>query len=346
MSLGATRESPSPGRSVADRFGISPGGLGVGVALLVGVLIVRAVTSQLDPAFLPDAVRDFFTLSISVVVESLPFVFLGIVFSAIVQVWLPAGLLLALLPRRGVLRRASVSGLGVVLPVCECGNVPLARGFVLGGMSVPDTVTFLLAAPLLNPVTIVTTYQAFGWGDDILIGRILGGFLIANFVGWIFTRHSSPSELLTPRFEESCRTHGHEQSGRRWGRSVELFARETTAVLPALFVGSAVAGAIQVGVPRSLLITIGANPVWSVLVLMLLAFVVAICSNVDAFFALALGSSFMPGAIVAFLVFGAMVDIKMVALLRTTFTTRAVVDLTVLVMLSTLVLGLGVNLVA
>ena len=320
------------------------------MAIAVGAFAValglRAATSRLSPDLLPAVLRDFLTLSISVVVESLPFVFLGILFSALVQVWLPSGLLLRLLPRRGVFRRAAVSGFGVVMPVCECGNVPLARGFVLGGMGVAETITFLLAAPLLNPVTIVTTYQAFGWDNDILVGRILGGFLIANFVGWIFSRHTAPAELLTPAFNESCRTHGEHDGEPRWTRSVDLFARETTAVLPALFVGSAVAGAIQVGIPRSVLVAIGANPQWSVLVLMLLAFVVAICSNVDAFFALALGSSFMPGAIVAFLVFGAMVDVKMVAMLRTTFTTRAVIDLTVLVMLSTLVLGLGVNLLA
>ena len=340
MTIGATRSV------VSARPAFSRRGLALATGFLAAALLLRVTTARLSPNVLPAALRDFLTLSISVVVESLPFVILGILFSALVQVWLPPGLLLRLLPRRGVLRRASVSGLGVVMPVCECGNVPLARGFVLGGMGVPETITFLLAAPLLNPVTIVTTYQAFGWGNDILVGRIFGGFLIANFVGWIFSRHAAPTELLTPAFNESCRTHGGHDDEPRWARSIDVFTRETTAVLPALFVGSAVAGAIQVGVPRSILVAIGANPLWSVLVLMLLAFVVAICSNVDAFFALALGSSFMPGAIVAFLVFGAMVDVKMVALLRTTFTTRAVLDLTVLVMLSTLVLGLGVNLVA
>ena len=346
MSLGVAHDGIPPVRSPVRGSGVSTRGLTLGLVLLGAALIVRILTSSLGPSILPAALRDFITLSISVVVESLPFVFLGIMISAIVQIWLPAGLLLRLLPRRGMLRRASISGLGVVLPVCECGNVPLARGFVLGGMGVPDAVTFLLAAPLLNPVTIVTTYQAFGWSHGILAGRIVGGFVIANFVGWLFSRHPRPSELLAPAFGDACRTHGHHEQGSRPVRTVVLFADETTAVLPALFVGSAVAGAIQVGIPRSVLITIGANPLWSVLVLMLLAFVVAICSNVDAFFALALGSSFMPGAIVGFLVFGAMVDVKMVALLRTTFTTRAVIDLTVVVMLSTLVLGLGMNLFA
>lgn len=125
-----------------------------------------------------------------------------------------------------------------------------------------------------------------------------------------------------------------------------MFADETSAMLPALFIGSAVAGLIQVALSRELLITLGQNPVLSVFALMLLAFVIAICSNVDAFFVLSFGSTFMPGAIVAFLVFGPMVDIKMLALMRTTFTSRTLLQLTAIVALASAALGLAVNLVA
>ncbi len=128
-------------------------------------------------------------------------------------------------------------------------------------------------------------------------------------------------------------------------RSVVGFAEETSAMLPALVIGSAIAGAIQVGVSRDILITLGSNPVWSVLALMALAFVIAICSNVDAFFILSFGSTFMPGSIVAFLTFGAMVDVKMLALLRTTFTTGTLVRLTIVVALCSMILGFGVNLI-
>jgi uncharacterized membrane protein YraQ (UPF0718 family) len=85
--------------------------------------------------------------------------------------------------------------------------------------------------------------------------------------------------------------------------------------------------------------------VLSVLVLMLLAFVVSVCSNVDAFFILSFSATFMPGGIVAFLIFGAMIDIKMLALLRTTFTARALALITLLVGLCVLVIGMGLNLV-
>lgn len=318
----------------------------LGAALVVLFVAVRVLAPEDIGESLSNSVRDFFTLSISVVIESLPFVFLGILLSIGVQLWLPEGFLLRRLPRHPVTRRMTISLLGVLLPVCECGNVPLARGLILRGLSVGEAMTFLLAAPILNPVTIITTYQAFGWEDGILVSRILGGFVIANLIGWIYSRHPDPMRLLTPDFQASCAHVDHEASASRLRRSVDMFRIETSAMLPALFVGSAVAGLIQVAVSRDLLITLGQNPVLSVFALMALAFVIAICSNVDAFFILAFGSTFMPGAIVAFLVFGPMIDVKMLALLRTTFTARTLLQLTLLVGLASAALGLAVNALA
>ncbi len=321
-------------------------GLSLGIALVLLFAAIRLFAPASTGDVLSNTVRDFFTLSISVVIESLPFVFLGILLSIVVQVWLPDGFLVRHLPRNAVARRVTISLLGVLLPVCECGNVPLTRGLILRGLTVGESMTFLLAAPILNPVTIITTYQAFGWSDGILVSRILGGFVIANLVGWIYSRHASPMSLLTPRFQAAC-AHAHDEvHATRVRRSVDMFAKESTAMLPALFVGSAVAGLIQVAVSRDVLITLGQNPVLSVFALMALAFVIAICSNVDAFFILAFSSTFMPGAIVAFLVFGPMIDVKMLALMRTTFSARTLLQLTLIVGLASAGLGLGVNAIA
>jgi uncharacterized membrane protein YraQ (UPF0718 family) len=331
------RSSPRPRAAV---------GLTLGIALVLLFVAIRVLAPESVGDVLTDSVQDFFTLSISVVIESLPFVFLGIILSIAVQLWIPESLFLRLLPRNAVARRVTISLLGVLLPVCECGNVPLARGLILRGLTVGESMTFLLAAPILNPVTILTTFQAFGWSDGILVSRILGGFFIANLVGWIYSRHASPMRLLTPKFQASC-AHAHDEvHATRARRSVDMFGKETAAMLPALFVGSAVAGFIQVAVSRDLLVTLGQNPVLSVFALMALAFVIAICSNVDAFFILAFGSTFMSGAIVAFLVFGPMIDIKMLALMRTTFTARTLAQLTLIVGLGAATLGLAVNVLA
>ncbi|WP_331271240.1 permease [Arthrobacter sp. 35W] len=320
----------------------------IGLAVVAVLFVVRWLSPQGSAgAGLPNAARDFATLSISVVIESLPFVFLGIVLSIAVQIWLPEGLLLRRLPRNAMLRRMVLSMLGMLLPVCECGNVPLARGLMVKGLTVAESMTFLFAAPILNPITIITTQQAFGWDNNILAARIVGGFAIANLVGWIYSRHPRPDELLTPRFQAACAVADHHDGRRgRAARSVRMFVQETSAMMPALFIGAALAGLIQVAVSREVLLALGSDPVWSVLALMLLAFVVAICSNVDAFFILSFGATFMPGAIVAFLVFGPMIDVKMLALLRTTFTAKALLQVSLLVALSAAVLGLAVNYVS
>jgi len=328
--------------------------------VVLAIFVVRAlapatVTDQLSGWQLPDRAQDTLTLAISVIIESVPFVFLGILLSAVVQVWLPHGVLARHLPRNPLLRRASISLLGMFFPVCECGNVPLARGFMVGGFTVSESITFLLAAPILNPITIITTHQAFGWDGHILVSRLIGGFLIANVVGWLFSKHPHPEDLLTPKFAAACSvgsTSGHADHGRHHGResrfsqTTEIFIRETSVIMPALFIGSAAAALTQVFVPRSVLLALGSNPVWSVLAMMALAFIVAVCSNVDAFFVLSFGSTFLPGGIAAFLVFGALIDVKMLALMRTTFTSRTLVQITVVVALMSAALGLVVNYVA
>lgn len=320
----------------------------VWAAIAIGLIAVGIGARALwgGAASLPTALQDAVTLSASVLIESFPFVVLGVLLSVVVQLWLPAWVFDRLLPRPPFLRRAVLSLLGVLLPVCECGNVPLSRGLIQRGLTPAESLTFLLAAPILNPVTIITTYQAFGWDHGILIARIVGGFVVANLVGFLFSRHPQQERMLTPGFAASCHAHGHEEQGHRMRRSVTRVGEEMSALLPALVIGSAIAGAIQVGVPREALVALGSNPLWSVLALMALAFVVSICSNVDAFFMLAFGSIFLPGGIVAFLLFGAMIDIKMLALMRTTFTTATLAQVTAVVGLSALAIGLAVNLVA
>ncbi|WP_123506370.1 permease [Frondihabitans sp. PhB188] len=320
-----------------------------GVGAIVVIALARIGTATLPAGILPDRLQDFVTLTVSVVVESMPFVVLGILLSIVVQVWLPAGFFAAWLPRNPMARRAVVSLLGVLLPVCECGNVPLARGLVAKGFSVSDSMTFLIAAPIVNPITIVTTYQAFGWSDGILVSRIVGGFLVANLLGWLYSKHRDQDALLTTAFARECRmpagSHdGHSHS--RVGSSAGLFRREMTTMLPALLVGAAVAGGVQTLVPRSVLLTLGSNPVWSILAMMALAFVISICSNVDAFFVLPFASTFLPGSIVAFLVFGPIVDIKMLTLLRTTYRPAVLAQIGVVVGLVAAVLGLVVNQIA
>ncbi|WP_345800925.1 permease [Microbacterium sp. AZCO] len=319
--------------------------LGVGVAFVGLLFAVDALAPQLFAVSLPTRAQDGLTLALSVLIESLPFVVLGVVLSIVVQVWVPPGVLERWMPRRAWARRAVLSLLGMIVPVCECGNVPFARGLLMRGFSVPETLTFLIAAPIVNPIVIITTHQAFGFDDGILVARLLGGYAIANLIGWLYSRHPDPDALLTDRFRDTCDTVTHEP-GSRGRRSIAQFIIELRAVMPALVIGSALAGAVQVLIPRDALLAIGSDPALSIVAMILLAMVVSICSNVDAFFALSFASTFTQGSLVAFLLVGPLVDVKMLALLRTTFTTRVLVGLVVVVVLSAFVIGTAVNLLA
>ncbi|WP_308492191.1 permease [Microbacterium terrisoli] len=317
---------------------------GIGALAVVALFAVFAFVPQLTPG-LPTRLQDGLTLSISVLIESLPFVMIGVVLSIVVQVWVPPGALERWMPRRAWARRIVLSFLGMFVPVCECGNVPFARGLLMRGFSVPETLTFLIAAPIVNPIVIITTHQAFGFSDGILIARLGGGLLVANLLGWIFSRHPHPERLLTERFIRTCDIAAQDRHG-RGQRSIAQFVVELRAVMPALIIGSALAGAVQVLIPRDALLAIGSNPVLSIVTMVLLAMIVSICSNVDSFFALSFAATFTPGSIAAFLIVGPLVDVKMLTLLRTTFRAPALVVMVVVVVLTAFAIAVGVNLLA
>lgn len=258
----------------------------------------------------------------------------------VVRLWLSHDWLLQHLPKQPLLRRALISLLGVFMPVCECGNVPLARGLLAKGLTPAESLTFLLAAPILNPVTIITTQQAFSDNNSILIARILGGFLIANLIGWVYSL-TRQEAMLRPEFIASCKAKRDSQS--KAVDALHFFKHETRAMMPALILGAMMAGFIQVVVPRETILLLGNSPAWSVLVMILLAFVVSICSSVDAFFALAFRGTFTSGSLVSFLTFGPMIDIKMLSLMRTTYRRAVLVQVSLLVFLMTALLGLVVN---
>jgi len=341
MTLTRGRGAPAPTASPATRIAV---GAGIGVATIGVLVLLDVFAPALFPQALPTRVQDGLTLALSVLIESLPFVMLGVILSIAVQVWVPASAIERFMPRRAWARRAVLSLLGMLIPVCECGNVPFARGLLMRGITPAETLTFLVAAPIVNPIVIITTHAAFGWDGGILIARIVGGWLIANLIGWIYSRHPDPMSLLTGRFLDTCEVVAHETGG-RGRRSIAQFIVELRAVMPALIIGSAIAGAVQVVIPRDALLAIGSNPVLSIVAMTALAMTVAICSNVDAFFALSFASTFSPGSLIVFLLVGPLVDVKMLALMRTTFTTRTLAGIVAVVLLAAFAIGIGVNLV-
>ena len=328
------------------------GGFGLAAALL---LWLDAATANSMGLSLPNKLQDLITLTLSMVVEAMPFVILGASISAIIRLFASAQRLTKLLPKRPLLRRLSISLLGTFMPVCECGNVPVARGLVIQGLSVAESMTFLLAAPVINPVTFLSTSQAFGLDTSIVWLRMGGALLIANLVGGLVALYKNQAELVSKGFYETlCEVEasdGHHHDGHhvdhhhtsRWQEGIGVFRDEVSLMLRMLCLGALIAALTQVFVPREVLTGLGNNPVLSILAMISLAFIISICSNVDAFFALAYSNTFTAGSIVAFLVFGPMIDIKMLALMRTTYKARLLAMMTLMVVLTSILIGLVVN---
>jgi uncharacterized membrane protein YraQ (UPF0718 family) len=296
---------------------------------------------------IPNQIQDTITLALGILYEALPFVFLGVCISIVVQQYVSQDRLIKILPKKSWLRRPVLSMCGTFLPVCECGNVPLARGLMAKGLRPAEVMTFLFAAPIINPVTIYTTTQAFPADPSIVIVRVIAAFIIANLIGTIFAKRID-TELLTNKFQNYCSSHGAiEKKSSSFGEKIRHYAKsfveEVSLLMPALIGGSIIAGIIQTTLPRNILQTISSEPILAILALILLAFVISICANVDAFFALSLSSVFPASAIVAFLVFGPMIDIKMLALLKTTFKTHVLIYISVFVFMSSLLTGLVVQ---
>ena len=200
---------------------------------------------------------------------------------------------------------------GVALPGCECGSVPVARRLMSRGVAPSAALAFLLSSPAINPVVLVSTAVAFPGRPEMVLARALASLAAALAVGWWWTALGRDDLLTRAR-----------RPVRDTGSPVATFlATAQHDFLSAggfLVVGAAAAATLQTAVPRSVVDSFANSGWWSVLALALLAVVLAICSEADAFVAASL-RQFSPTAQLAFLVVGPMVDVKLIALQAGTF---------------------------
>lgn len=328
-----------------------------------------------------------FTIFLSLLVEAMPFLLLGVLFSGLLLLFVDERQLIARLPKNPLLGALIGSMVGFLFPVCECGNVPVARRLLMQGAPSPVAIGFLLAAPTINPIVIWATWTAFRDQPEIVVLRVGFSLAIATIVGWVFSAQTDMRPLLQPavaagvkptptKAEREAETPNLLQSGTFWidqpGKPVRMDTTVLQATLAAttaskplpdrlrllldntvqemrelgavLVLGSAIAASIQVLVPREVILSLGGGPITSILAMMILAGLVSICSTVDSFFVLSFASTFTTGSLLAFLVFGPMIDLKGIGLMLSIFKPRAVLYLFALAAQLTLLLTLFVNL--
>lgn len=317
-------------------------------SLLLLILAVFALTYW-AAAPISTRFRTFVTIFLGILVEALPFLLAGSVVSGLIEVYVGHGTLERFLPRRPIPAAFVGALLGFAFPVCECGVVPVTRRLYQKGLPLSVGVAFLLAAPVVNPIVLFSTYAAFGWGP-VLLGRFGFTILIAFAIGLVFT-FAKPAEVLLPAELEAAtaagnleHTHDHSPPRRSMWQALSIGGDDFMDMARYLIMGSMLAAAMQTLTPQSTLLSLGSGPIISVVTLMVLAFVLSVCSTVDAFLALSFVNSFTTGSILSFLVFGPMVDIKSSLMFLGVFQRRTVAYLILLPLLFAFVMGLFINL--
>jgi uncharacterized protein len=290
-------------------------GLAATVAIPAITLVLIAATTAALPRtlFIPAAIETWLAVWVAICVQALPFLALGVVVSGSIAAFAPPDLLRHIVPRSPPSAVVAAGLSGVVLPGCECASVPVTNSLLRNGVTPAAALTFLLAAPAINPVVLVATAVAFSGQPMMVIGRFLASLITAWMVGWLWIKFGRDEWLRVSRATSHPQT-----------RPREVFRR--TALhdfLHAggfLVLGAAIAASINVLLPQRYLDQLAGNAVVAVLTLAVLAVVVSICSEADAFVAASL-TAFSPLAQLVFMTVSPMVDVKLISMQAGTFGT-------------------------
>ncbi len=300
---------------------------------------------------------DFVNFSIafkSILFEGAPFILLGTLLSGFLGVYLPAGAMEKMLPKNKV-AAILVSGLlGLILPVCECAVVPVIRRLVAKGLPVSCAFAYMLAAPIVNPITIFSTWNAFPdfetWSERsefFTFSRVLLGYLSAIVVGLIVLRipmdkilkpRVLPEEIASNDHDHHCHDegcdhehhehhshHDHDHQGGEGQNRVVLSMRaalkDFTDVGVYFTIGVIITALFNVGIAPGAewLESMEGSAFGQTAAFMLLAFLLSLCSTSDAFIAATLAppAAARTAARLGFLVFGPMMDVKLLFLYST-----------------------------
>jgi uncharacterized protein len=263
------------------------------------------------------------TIFISILIEALPFVILGVLISGIIQMFVSEEMVARMMPKNPFLAVLFSIFLGALFPACECGIVPIVKRLVQKGVPIHAGIAFMLTGPIINPVVLFSTFIAFGSDWKIVFFRALGAVIVSLTVGLAIAFFFKGNPLL-----DRVQTHHHNSAKlsfpKKIWQTLEHAVEEFFSMGKFLILGSLIAATVQTFVQTSTLVSIGQGPVSSSLVMMTLAFILSLCSEADAFIASSFRTTFSTGSLIAFLVFGPMLDIKNLLMMLGTFRKRLV----------------------
>ncbi|CAN7528582.1 permease [Paenibacillus sp. LjRoot153] len=302
----------------------------------------------LNSFFTVDHLQSFKTIFISLILEAIPFILLGVLLSSLLQTFVPESTIRRFTPRNPILGILFACLIGILFPMCECGMIPIVRRLILKGMPVYIAVVFIIAGPILNPIVFAATLTAFRNHPSIAYSRMGLAFLVVIIIGLILYRlikssplrlgqdHGAKEQVLEVHHHldhHHHHHHHHPQSGKP-NKVMTFFVHTSSEFFEMgkfLVFGALMTALIQVFMQRESLLAIGQGSISSHFFMMGLAYILSICSTSDAFVASSFQTSFTSGSLLTFLVFGPMLDFKSTLMLLSVFKIRFVLLLALLI---------------
>ncbi len=272
---------------------------------------------------------------LSIFLEGLPFIFLGTLISGFLGTYLPRGAFEKILPKNRTLAVIISGFLGAIFPVCECAVVPVIRRLVKNGLPVSCALSYMLAAPIFNPITAYSTFKAFNSSTDVMFTRLGFGYLIAVIIALIAARFAINNILKSSNDQKPLHEHHHP---RNLTSALQNSLRDLMDVGLYFAIGVILTAILKTAVVdpnEPFWKDLGANFAGGTIGMMILAFLLSLCSTSDAFIAANSFDHFPIGPKLAFMIFGPMVDAKLIFLYSTVFKWRFILFLTIAAFLLT-----------
>jgi len=298
---------------------------------------------------------------VSIVLEAIPFMFLGSVIGGFIEVFISRDRMSSLLPKKGWHAACLAAGMGIVFPVCECAVVPVVRRLARKGLPASAAIAYLLGGPIVNPIVAMSTALAYKLDWTVVAMRMVFGYIIAVSVALIIGRLFSGQQVFYTGLTDGhaardhecshehhasegdihktascgCGSNHHHEHTHAMGKILAAFrhaADDFLSVGHYLIIGAFIAALAQTFINRKYFLIVSETPVIPSVLMMILAILLNLCSEADAFIAASFRNLLPLPAQLAFLLIGPMFDIKLLLMYQNLFRRRVIITLAALIL--------------
>ncbi|MDU5105503.1 MULTISPECIES: permease [unclassified Clostridium] len=286
---------------------------------------------------------------ISMILEALPFILIGSIASSVIQIYVSEDIVKRILPKSRIISIIFAAFMGLFIPICECAIVPITRSLMKKGIPIAVAVVFMLTVPIVNPVVIASTFYAFKDINIVLI-RVFGGITCAIIIGLlveIFTNRNEQVIKSTSEYENicdcGCETIDYFYNKSKLRLCLEHANKEFLNILRYYIFGSFLSSLFVVIVKEDFIEQYSKGIILPIVIMMLLAFLLSLCSEADAFIAKGFLEYFGIPAVSAFLVLGPMLDLKNAIIISSYFKKSFTVKIITLIVLIVLAFSISLS---